>query len=122
MRRVFRVIDIAAIALSLAVVVVFSAYAYGDRGTGTLVQIDAVDGTWVYPLEQERVVTVEGPVGDVIVRIGGGSARVIEADCRDKLCVTMGAISRPGAWVACLPNHVFVRVLGTDAGTDAIAY
>ncbi len=36
--------------------------------------------------------------------------------------ITMGAIERPGAWVACLPNRVFLRVLGTDASTDALTY
>lgn len=122
MRRHLRLFDIAAIVLSLATVATLSAYAYGGRGAGTLLQIDALGGSWIYPLDEERVLTIEGPVGHVVVRIEGGTARVIEADCRDKVCVTMGAISRPGAWVACLPNHVFVRVLGTDAGSDAVAY
>ena len=39
-----------------------------------------------------------------------------------QVCVHMGAISKPGQWVACLPNKVFVRVRGNSGqGIDQLS-
>lgn len=122
MLRRLRALDFLAILLSIGAVAALSVRAYGEQGAGIRVQIDAEGGSWIYPLDQNRTVTLEGPVGHNVIEIRDGVARVVEADCRDKICVTMGAITRPGSWVACLPNRVFLRVLGADAGSDAVSY
>jgi hypothetical protein len=57
---------------------------------------------------------VKGPLGETVVVISGGKARVEDSPCPDKLCVHMPAISKPGQWIACLPNRVFVRVRGSS--------
>jgi hypothetical protein len=119
--RRLRILDLLAVTLSLAVVGILSVHAYGGS-TGGLVRIDSQSGPEIYPLDQPRTIKVSGPIGTDVIEIRDGAARVVEADCRDKVCIAMGAISRPGAWVACLPNRVFLRVLGTDAAADALSY
>ncbi len=80
------------------------------------VVIEASGAQWIYTLDQDRVERVRGPLGDTIVVIRDGAARVESSPCPDKLCVLAGAISRPGQWVACLPNKVMVRIGGSGAG------
>ncbi|MDO5695790.1 MAG: NusG domain II-containing protein [Eubacteriales bacterium] len=49
--------------------------------------------------------------------IRDGKARIIEADCPDKLCVYQKAIARPGETLICLPHQLVVEVVG-DAPPD----
>jgi len=120
--RRLKIFDYVAIVASLASVGGLAAYAYQDRGGGTQVQIESPYGQWIYPLNQDREVTIEGSQGSNTVVIHAGAARVVEASCRDKVCISMGAIATPGAWVACLPNRLLIRILGSSAGTDATAF
>ena len=110
-----RFVDYIAIALSLLVVGGFSLYAYTGRSTGGDVVVEASGQQWIYPLGVNRTESVKGPLGDTIVVIKDGKAFVEDSPCPDKLCVHMPAISKPGQWIACLPNRVFVRVRGSSA-------
>jgi hypothetical protein len=109
-----KILDYAAIALCLFVVggLSFSAYA-GRSGAGDVV-IEASGVQWIYPLSVDRREAIRGPLGDTFVVIRGGKAFVEDSPCPDKLCVHMPAISKPGQWIACLPNRVFVRVRGSS--------
>jgi len=120
--RRLKVLDYLALVVSLACVGALAAYAYQDRGGATHLVIQAQGGEWIYPLDQDREVSVEGPVGPTVVAIHQGHVHVAEASCRDKVCISMGTISTQGAWIACLPNRVFVRILGSDTRTDALAF
>lgn len=122
MLRRLRILDYLALVVSLTCVGALAAYAYQDRGGATHVLIQGQGGEWIYPLEQDREVAVEGPVGRTVVAIHEGHVHVAEASCRDKVCISMGAVSTPGAWIACLPNRVFIRVLGSDTQTDATSF
>ncbi len=113
----------AVILTALLVIGGFSLYAYGGRNTAGDVVIEASGSQWIYPLDVDRREAVPGPLGKTIVVIGGGKAWVEDSPCPDKLCVHMPAISRPGQWIACLPNRVFVRVRGSsDQSVDIISY
>jgi hypothetical protein len=115
--------DYLAISLSLLAVGGFSLYAYaGQSKTGDVV-IEASGVQWIYPLNVDRTEPVKGPLGDTIVVIKDGKAFVQDSPCPDKLCVHMPPISKPGQWIACLPNRVFVRVRGTsDQNIDELSY
>jgi hypothetical protein len=118
-----RLLDIAAIVLSIAVVAAFSVHAYTGRGLGGQVTVEAAGGEFIYSLDQDRVVRVPGPLGDTILVIRGGAAWVEDSPCPDKICVAMGGISRPGEWIACLPNRVMVSVGGRgEAAVDGTAF
>ncbi len=115
--------DYAAVLVSVLVIGGFSLYAYAGRtGSGDVI-VEASGAQWIYPLSVDRREAVSGPLGDTIVVINGGKAWVEDSPCPDKLCMHMPAISRPGEWIACLPNRVFVRVRGTsDQSVDIISY
>jgi hypothetical protein len=118
-----RPLDYLSIALSVVIVGAFSVFAYAGKGKTGDVVIEAGGERWIYSLAADRREEIPGPLGTTIVRIRAGKAAVIDSPCPDKLCVHMPAVSKPGQWIACLPNRVFVRVRGADLGeTDDTAY
>jgi hypothetical protein len=109
-----RPFDCLAVLLSVAVVGAFSVYAYAGKGRTGDVVIEAAGERWIYSLASNRREEVRGPLGTTTVVIRDGKAAVVDSPCPDKLCIHMPPVSRPGQWIACLPNRVFVRVRGTD--------
>lgn len=79
-----------------------------DTGSG-IVQIK-VDGViqGSYPLNEDQNIQING--GSNILRIKNGEAKMIEADCPDKLCMHQKAISADGENIICLPNRVIAEV------------
>ncbi len=119
-----RPLDAIIVAAGIALVAASAARAYSP-GSGTpLAVIDAPGGRWVYPLDRERELSVPGPLGDTIIRIEGGAARIAASPCPNETCVAAGPLSRPGQWSACLPNKVMLRIEGGtgDELVDATAY
>ena len=48
--------------------------------------------------------------------IAGGTARVVEASCPDRICVGHGAIQYAGESIVCLPHKLVITVQGGQAG------
>jgi hypothetical protein len=97
---------------ALGIIGLISAQTYiGARGIPEI-SITGAEGQWIYPLESEATVHVRGPLGDTVVAIREGTAEVLSSPCPEKICVKTGKISKPGQWIACLPNKVFVAVRG----------
>ncbi|UCF98694.1 MAG: NusG domain II-containing protein [Spirochaetaceae bacterium] len=83
------------------------------RGRGIPeITITAAEGMWIYPLDSEATLRVPGPLGDTVVTIREGSVQVLSSPCPEKICIKTGRISKPGQWIACLPNRVFIAVQG----------
>ncbi|MBN1630502.1 MAG: NusG domain II-containing protein [Thermoleophilia bacterium] len=116
-------LDWAAAALSLAAFVLSLALTAAGGGREAVVVIEGPGRSWVYPLEAEVDVDVPGPLGVTHVHVGGGSAWVSDSPCTAKICVATGRVQRPGSWIACLPNRVFVRIEGRqNAEVDKVAF
>ncbi|MFW5850043.1 MAG: NusG domain II-containing protein [Spirochaetota bacterium] len=123
MRRPIRTrpLDYLALVVSIMTVVGASLFAYTGRPEPSQVSIENEQGTFLYPLGQDRTISVSGPLGDTVVVIHDDHVHVDESPCRDKICVAAGALGSTGQWTACLPNRVFVRVEGgeDEDGVDA---
>lgn len=117
-----KALDLAALAAALAVIALVSVRAYGSRSGAAMVHLRGPGQEWVFPLGEERVVAVRGPLGDTVVELRGGQVRVLSSPCAEKICVRSGAIARPGQWIACLPNRVFVDVRGSGGSADAVSF
>jgi hypothetical protein len=63
---------------------------------------------YVLPLDADRTVAVEGPLGKTFIEIKGQRVRVTDSPCRNKLCIEQGWV-RSGT-IICLPNRVVVTV------------
>lgn len=79
--------------------------------SGTLVKI-SVDNKTVYtlPLNKDRIVVVEGPLGESLIEIKDRKVQMKDAPCPKQLCVHQGWMDR-GA-IVCLPNKTVVRISG----------
>jgi hypothetical protein len=124
MRVRIRPFDIVSIALSIALVVAFSAAVYAGNGGKAQAAVSAPGGEWIYPLDKDIDLSFDGPLGKTEVEIRDGGARVLHSPCPNQTCVASGSISRPGQWIACLPNKIFVRIEGSgqEEGVDAAVF
>jgi hypothetical protein len=72
-----------------------------------------------YPLSKNRDVTIDGAIGKLVLRIANGSARLVSASCKEKICISGGAIRRPSQEIVCLPNRVMITVSASGSEFDA---
>ena len=73
-----------------------------------------IDGKVVMELplsEDAELVLGEGAHTNTLV-IRGGTARVVDASCPDRLCVGQGAVQYAGESIVCLPHKLVVTVEG----------
>lgn len=78
----------------------------------------------VYSLEEEQEIPIPNKNGEIsnILLISSGKAKMIEADCPDKLCMNQNSIYRNNENIVCLPNRVVVTVTSKESDEiDAIA-
>ena len=61
-----------------------------------------------------KKIPIKSEYGFNLIEIGDERVRVIEADCRDKIDVKQGYISKIGETIICLPNRMVVEVKGID--------
>ena len=74
------------------------------------------------PLNIDRVVSVEGPLGETKVQIKAGRVSILSSPCPNHYCVKMGDISGGGTALLCVPNQIIVRVGGDESmQLDAIS-
>ena len=90
----------------------------GGTGGWAVVVVDGAE-TARYPLDVEQTAAIGGDDYNVL-RIAGGEASIVEANCGDHTCVRTGAISREGETIVCLPHRLVIRIEGGKAsGFDA---
>lgn len=116
-----KIFDYPAIAAALAITIAAVFYAYGGSYDQANVIVQGKNNSWIFPLDAEEHLSVEGPLGFTEVVISDGEVWVSSSPCKNQTCVSSGKIHEHAQWIACLPNLVFVRVEGekTDDGIDA---
>lgn len=72
------------------------------------------------PLEQPHTVDFAGPLGPTRIVIDDHGVRIVDSPCPRKVCLAMGPARHAGELVACVPNHILVRIEGT--GSEESAY
>jgi hypothetical protein len=75
-----------------------------------------------YPLHEDRIVEIPGPLGKTVVQIKNGKARIKSSPCPNKICIHMGEFGTEGGILVCVPNEVVVRVgSNRSKGLDAVS-
>ncbi len=120
----FKILDYI-IFIAFAALVAVSAMKSLDNRNGKLyAEVNASGKRYIFPLDTDKELVVEGPAGETLITIADGRAGISDSDCPNKTCVAAGTISYAGSWVACLPNQVFVRIISnkdelSEGGLDA---
>jgi len=101
------------IGLILAAAIAGQLYLATHAGRGSVAEV-RVDRRVVLrlPLNRPTETTVDGRLGPLHLEVAGGKVRVVDAPCRHKVCVRMGAKGRAGETIVCVPSHVVIRILG----------
>lgn len=118
-----RFLDFIVLALSIGAFVLITIMAWQGSGTGGELVVDTPEGSYIYGLDQDRVIEVSGPIGVSLIEIKNHKAHFLDSPCKDKLCVHMGEQVENGQWAACLPNRVFLRIESAEESeVDAQLY
>jgi hypothetical protein len=115
--------DVAVVVVALAVAggLYFSGLLRADTPGGVaVVYVDGVEETRL-SLLQDTQYRVETEHGYNIIVIKDGKSEIIDADCRDKICVNHKAISLKNESITCLPHKVVLEIEGGNDNTvDAV--
>lgn len=112
--KYLKLFDITAFLFVLIIIGFFSYYAYSSPKDNVAVYIKTENGEFVYPLNTEGTYHFHGPIGETVVTMNNQSVRVVSSPCTEKICIASSPIERPGTWLACLPNRIFIRIEGKD--------
>lgn len=107
-------LDIAIAIIFLALTILSLSFSRG----GDMVRIDGAYASYIYPLDEDRIVSIPGPLGDTVVKIENSDFAIISSPCPSHTCLYM----RMGTSVCCLPNKVLVSLEKSGGGADAISY
>ena len=73
-------------------------------------------------LRTRRQLEVPGPLGQTLIAIEPGRARVLPDPGPRQYCVRQGWLMRPGEIAICAPNRVSVQITGRTKVYDSISY
>lgn len=62
------------------------------------------------PLSEDCRIPIQTKEGSNVFQIENGIVSVVEADCRDQICVEHAGISRSGESIVCLPHKLVIEV------------
>jgi len=116
--------DIIIIMLAVTVTGFFTFRIYLKPRNSVQVLIENQNQKWIYPINAEETVKVNGPLGITVVRIHGNEAWVESSPCNNQICVAAGILRRRGEFAACLPNSVLLAIEGNgdESGVDGSAW
>lgn len=97
-------------ALSAALLVLDTATAAKPESPALLIRVDGKEyGT--YPLSADRTIRINDTN---VCEIRDGKAKMISADCPDKICMQESAIGENGGTIVCLPNKIVLSVTNAE--------
>jgi hypothetical protein len=73
-------------------------------------------------LRAKRQLEVAGPLGNTLIAIEPGRARVLADPGPRQYCVRQGWLMRPGEIAICAPNRVSLQITGRTKVYDSISY
>lgn len=96
----------------------------GGQATTVVVTIDGEEALRA-PLAVAQTYTFSQEDGSVnVLEVSGGAARMLEANCRDGLCVRQGETRSAAKAIVCLPHSLVVRLenggVPDENGLDAV--
>ncbi len=112
-----KLLDVPIFLTVLSVIILISINIYTKNNDKLYVLIKNETTEWIYPLDINRTVHIEGELGTVTILIENKSAAFIESNCPQKICINAGKLKKAGDWAACLPNRVIVEITTKQNGS-----
>lgn len=96
---------------------------WGNHAAADTAHIMAADGReFSLPLNEDRRLTVNGPLGATTLEIRHGKIHFLDSPCRGKQCIHSGWLARAGDFAACLPNRISITLSGREKRFDSINF
>lgn len=92
------------------------------RDSGNKEMVITIDGD-TYATEKiddklYREFKINSKYGKNIVVLDKGFVYMEESDCKDKICIKKGKISKTGDSIICLPNRLIVKIVSYDSTNE----
>lgn len=108
--------DIIIILLAVALTIwLYTIFWFGSTASGDaeFLMIQVADNPpQRYPLSKDRLIKINGSMGQSIIEIKQRKARFIHSPCRNKFCIIHGWLGSSGDITACLPNKMSISLQG----------
>ena len=115
--------DYVVYAVILLIAAIFFSLFFPKAGDKSLrvIRIQSGEDVEYYDLNSDREISVDGEDGFTLtLSVSSGTVRVVQASCRDHLCVKTGAISEEGRSIICLPARVIITIEGGDGSDEDV--
>jgi len=120
MEKKLRIAVAAALAAAAALIAVWCVMRYAKRDDPTAEILLGGEVIKRLSLSEDCEFVVKCDSGENTIIVENGKIRVSAADCPDKVCVRMGAISGGAVPIVCLPHRLEIRVVSAESGFDAV--
>lgn len=107
MKKLFTRWDFIIILICLCLSVLLFVLKPNENGNEAVIR---VDGKEYKTVDINSTDTKELTVNGVTVVYGGGEIYIKGSDCRDKICINAGHLSKKGQSAVCAPNRVSVEI------------
>ena len=100
--------------LIIYAVVIFAivcSYKFSEKFPFNYVEVVTPYKKLIFPLKQDKVITVKGEIGNLTIMIKDKKVKVIHSSCSNKICIKTGWISSSGEFIACVPNHILIKLV-----------
>ena len=113
--------DIILIVCALALAAGLYAISQLTLGAPATTVVVLVDGETALraPLDRDERYEIAQEDGSLnILEVSGRAVRMIEANCRDGLCISQGVMRSAAKTIVCLPHNLVVKLEGDGARDD----
>ena len=117
MKKTDLILGLIAIIAAAGIWLFYSADA--EKGLTAVITVDG-DVRAELPLDKSGIVPIETEWGYNIVTVEDGKVFVVEADCRDQICVDHKKIEKTGETIVCLPHKMVVEIIGGEEEVDMV--
>ena len=109
------------IALAAAGLALSLGLSFGGAAGEDLVVTAEGQAYGIYPLGEDRTLSIEHGGHRNVVEIRDGSVRMVSSDCPGQDCVRSRQISRSGESILCLPNRLVLEIRGGEEVYDSVS-
>jgi len=114
----FKPLDGVLVAVIAAIALVWSQTGSNNNTAPLSVVVVTPQGTDTLSLFTDTVMALE----HITIEVSDGTVAITRSDCPSQQCVKTGCIDQTGQMSACVPNGVWIEIIGAEKITDAISY
>lgn len=118
MQATFKPLDGVLLLIILAIALMWSQCDKIENTEPESLRIITSDTDDTLTLFRDTLITLD----QLTIEIRNKCAAVTHSDCHTQQCVHTGFITTPGQMSACMPNGVWIEILGSEKTTDVISY